>query len=57
MPGNAIVKYIEDQMGDEHDESDEKWKNFARILIQAITSNTYLFTRLIETGQQQQVDD
>ena len=51
MPGKAMVNYIEEKMGDPNDPKNEEWRNFPKILLRAITANTYLFTSLIEMSQ------
>ena len=36
-------------MGDPNDSENSKWRDFPRILVKAMTANTYFFTRMIET--------
>ena len=50
-PANAIVNYIQDQMGDGKGDNNERWRNFPRIIMKAITANTYFFTRMMENCQ------
>ena len=62
MPGAAIVIFLGDQMGDfdpddKEYKSDDKWRNFPRILVKATTANTHFLTRLIEMSQMKQVQD
>ena len=38
-------------MGDENDPENQKWREFPRILLKAITANTYFLTKLIEMSQ------
>lgn len=46
-PGTAIANYINDEMGDEN-KPGEDWRLFPRIIMKAITANTYFFTRMME---------
>ena len=48
LPGQAIVEYIKEKMGDPDDPENEKWRDFPYVLMQAVTSNTYLYTCIIE---------
>ena len=51
MPGLAIQIFLKQQMGEPDDKdqnSNGPWRDFPRILVKAITANTYFFTRLIE---------
>ncbi len=62
MSGAAIVIFIKHQMGDfdpddKDKKSDDKWRNFPRIIVKAMTANTHFFTRLIEMSQMKQVQD
>lgn len=38
-------------MGDPNDVKNSKWRDFPRILVKAMTANTYFFTKLIEMSQ------
>ena len=49
-PGQALVNYINQEMK-ETDAKSENWRNFPRILMKAITANTYFFTRMMEMCQ------
>ena len=49
LPGQAIVDYIKEKTGDPDDPSNEKWRDLPIILMQVITSNTYLYTRIVES--------
>jgi hypothetical protein len=47
-PATAIVDFIHEQMSDE-------WRDFPRIIMKAITANTYFFTRMMEMCQYKQI--
>ena len=49
-PGQAIVNYIEGEMKDE-----TKWRNFPKVLMKAMTANTYFYTRMMEMCQYKQI--
>ena len=56
MSGVAIVNFLKEQMGDfdpddKNQKSDNRWKNFPRIIVKAMTANTHYFTRMIEISQ------
>lgn len=55
-PGKAIVDFINAEMGDP-DAEQEKWRDFPRIVLKAITANTYFFTRMMEMCQKKQLRD
>jgi hypothetical protein len=46
-PGQAIVDYIKKEL-DNLDPKSNKWRSFPKILMKAITANTYFFTRMME---------
>ena len=50
-PGNAIVQFIDENMGNIGSESGN-WREFPRIIMKAITANTFFFTRMMEMCQQ-----
>ena len=49
-PGQAIVNFIKGEL-DNLPADSNKWRNFPRVLMKAITSNTYFFTRMMEMCQ------
>jgi hypothetical protein len=55
--GSAMVEYINKEMGNPEDSECVKWRDFPRILMKAITANTYFFTRMCEMCQKKQLRD
>ena len=53
-PGQAIVDYIKSEL-DNLPADSQKWRNFPKILMKAITANTYFFTRMMEMSQYKQI--
>ena len=49
-PGQSIVNFITNAMGDQNKKSDN-WRYFPQILMKAITANTFFFTRMMEMCQ------
>lgn len=46
-PATAIINFINKEMGDVNKPGDD-WRKFPRIIMKAITANTYFFTRMME---------
>ena len=52
---NTLDEYISDDRNE--NQKYQKWRYFGRILIKGFTTNTYMFTKLIELSQKKQISD